>query len=89
MPIVEAGLADVTAAGLRTVASSSHRGQSHTSFDWRGRLAIVAGSESHGLPDDVAVDEWVRIEHAGRAESLNVAMAVAVLSFAAAGARHP
>ena len=89
VPVVEAALADVTAAGLRTVASSSHRGRSHTSFDWRGRLAIVAGSEAHGLPDDVAVDEWVRIEHAGRAESLNVAMAVAVLSFAAAGARHP
>ena len=45
----------------------------------RGRLvrpvAIVAGSEAHGLADDAPVDEWVRIEHRGRAESLNVAMA--------------
>lgn len=87
LPVVEAGLADVAAAGLRTVATSSHRGIPHTAADWSGRLAIVAGSEAHGLPDDVAVDDWVRIEHAGRAESLNVAMAVAIVCFEAARAR--
>ena len=51
------------------------------------------GSEAHGLPDDAPVDEWVRIAHAGRAESLNVAMAATVLCFEAAAARaltrHP
>ncbi len=87
VPIVEASLADVAAAGLRTIATSSHRGVSHTTADWSGRIAIVAGSEAHGLPDDVVVDDWVRIEHAGRAESLNVAMAVAVVCFEAARAR--
>jgi TrmH family RNA methyltransferase len=49
-------------------------------------VAIVAGGEAGGLEDDLPVDEWVRIEHHGRAESLNVAMAVTVLCFEAA--RH-
>ena len=51
-------------------------------------MAIVAGSEAHGLPDDAPVDQWVRIEHHGRAESLNVAMATTVLCFEAARARR-
>ena len=72
-------------------ASSARRrtsGAAHTDADWTGRLAIVAGSEAHGLADDAPVDEWVRIEHHGRAESLNVAMATTVLCFEAA-ARPP
>jgi TrmH family RNA methyltransferase len=86
VPVITATLEDVRAAGLRLVGTSSHRGRPHTELDWTGRLAIVAGSEAHGLADDAAVDEWVRIEHRGRAESLNVAMAVTVLCFEAA--RH-
>ena len=42
--------------------------------------ALVLGSEAHGLPVGVPVDGIVSIPHAGRAESLNVAMAAAVLS---------
>jgi tRNA G18 (ribose-2'-O)-methylase SpoU len=41
----------------------------------------VLGSEAHGLPAGVPVDGVVSIPHAGRAESLNVAMAAAVLCF--------
>jgi TrmH family RNA methyltransferase len=51
-------------------------------------VAIVLGGEAHGLPDDTPVDGWVRIEHRGRAESLNVAMAATVLCFEAARSRH-
>jgi RNA methyltransferase, TrmH family len=50
-------------------------------------LALVLGSEAHGVPDDVPIDRVVTIPHAGRAESLNVAMAAAVLSFEAARQR--
>ena len=67
------------AAGLRLVGTSSHRGAAHTDADWTGRVAIVLGSEAHGLADDTPVDEWVRIDHVGRAESLNVAMAATVV----------
>jgi TrmH family RNA methyltransferase len=87
VPVVTAGLDDVRAAGLRLVGTSSHLGSPHTAVDWSGRLAIVLGSEAHGLADDAPVDEWVRIEHRGRAESLNVAMAATLLVFAAAERR--
>jgi TrmH family RNA methyltransferase len=86
VPVVAADLRAVRNAGLRLVGTSSHRGTPHTDADWSGRVAIVAGSEAHGI-EDAPVDEWVRIEHRGRAESLNVAMAVTVLCFAAAAAR--
>jgi TrmH family RNA methyltransferase len=50
--------------------------------------AIVVGSESQGLPEDLALDGLVSIPHAGRAESLNVAMAATVLCFEAARRRR-
>lgn len=87
VPVIAAALGDLRAAGLRLVGTSSHRGVPHTATDWSGRLAIVAGSEAQGLPDDAPVDHWVRIIHHGRAESLNVAMATTVLCFRAADAR--
>jgi TrmH family RNA methyltransferase len=86
VPVVAADLAAVSAAGLRLVASSSHRGRRHDEFDWSGRIALVAGNEAAGIDDEAGVDDWVRIEHLGRAESLNVAMATTVLCFEAA--RH-
>ena len=88
VPVVRATVADVRAAGLRIVGTSSHRGTTHTAADWSGRLAIVVGSEPHGVGADAEVDEWVRIEHRGRAESLNVAMATTVICFEAARARR-
>ena len=63
-----------------------HLGEPHVSADWTGRLAVIMGSEAHGLAEDAPVDTWVRIEHQGRAESLNVAMAATLLVFEAA--RH-
>jgi TrmH family RNA methyltransferase len=86
VPVLATPLDAVGRAGLRVVGTSSHRGTAHTEADWSGRVAILAGGEARGLPDDADVDEWVRIEHHGRAESLNVAMAVTVLCFEAA--RH-
>lgn len=87
VPVVPASLADVRGAGLRLVGTSSHRGTRHIDADWTGRVAIVLGSEASGLPEDAPVDEWVRIDHRGRAESLNVAMAATVLCFEAARGR--
>jgi TrmH family RNA methyltransferase len=87
VPVVVATLDDVKAAGLRVVGTSSHTGERHTDADWSGRVAIVLGSEAHGLAEAARVDEWVRIEHQGRAESLNVAMAATLLVFAAAECR--
>lgn len=88
VPVIEASLDEVRAAGLRLIGTSSHHGASHDRADWSGRIALIAGNEAHGLPDDAPVDEWVRIDHTGRAESLNVAMATTVLAFTAMTARR-
>jgi RNA methyltransferase, TrmH family len=88
VPVLATDLAAVRQAGLRLVGTSSHRGTPHVEADWSGRLAIVAGSESHGVDEDASIDEWVQIEHRGRAESLNVAMAVTVLCFEAVNRRR-
>jgi RNA methyltransferase, TrmH family len=88
VPVVTpVALDDVRRAGLRLVGTSSHRGTPHSEHDWTGRVAIVLGSEAHGLAVAAAVDDWVRIGHFGRAESINVAMAATVLCFEAARAR--
>ena len=60
----------------------------HTEIHRSGRLAIVLGNEAHGVAEDALVDRWVRIEHRGRTESLNVAMAATLLVFEAARQRH-
>jgi TrmH family RNA methyltransferase len=87
VPVLAASLDEVRATGLTLVGTSSHQGDAHTDADWSGRIAIVLGSEAHGLPDDAPIDRWVRIEHQGRAESLNVAMAATILVFEANRAR--
>lgn len=81
VPVVVADVGAVAAAGLRLIGTSSHRGSPSELADWSGRVAIVLGNEAHGLPSDVAVDEWVTVVHRGRAESLNVAMAGTVVLF--------
>ena len=87
VPVIAATLDEVRAAGFAVVGTSSHLGERHVDADWSGRVAIVLGNEAHGLPDDTDVDRWVRIEHRGRAESLNVAMAATLLVFEAARGR--
>jgi TrmH family RNA methyltransferase len=82
VPVVDvATLDEVHEAGLRVVGTSSHRGSPHSDVDWSGRVAVVVGNEAHGVADDAPVDAWATIRHRGRAESLNVAMATAVLCF--------
>lgn len=53
-------------------------------------VALLFGSEAHGLPDEALdlVDDVVSIPRYGRAESLNLAAAVAVASYAAARVVH-
>ena len=69
--------------GVRTAATVLHDGEPYDTVDLTGPVAIVLGSEAHGLPAHVvaAVDERVTIPMEGRSESLNVAMAGSVLCF--------
>jgi TrmH family RNA methyltransferase len=70
-------------AGVTRVATVVRGGTPYDAADLTGPLALVLGSEAHGLPAalDQAVDERLTIPMAGRSESLNVAMAGSVLCF--------
>jgi TrmH family RNA methyltransferase len=72
-------------AGVRTAATVVRGGRAYDTVDLTGPLALLVGSEAHGLPAEVvaAVDEPLTIPMAGRSESLNVAMAGAVVCFEA------
>ncbi len=75
--------------GVRRFGTEAGRGTPYHQVDFETPTALVVGNEAHGLPDSLAggIDEWVTIPMAGRAESLNVGMATAVLCFEAARQR--
>lgn len=90
--VVDVPLAEVTrATPRRSWGTTSHPeavgAVAHLAADLRSPCALVLGNEAHGLADDAPVDAWVTIPHAGRAESLNVAMAATVLAFEVARQR--
>ncbi|WP_195210616.1 TrmH family RNA methyltransferase [Actinomarinicola tropica] len=72
-------------AGVRRLATVVEAGRPSEDADLAGTVALVLGGEAHGLPADVvaACDDRITIPMEGRAESLNVAMAGAVLAFEA------
>ena len=85
-------LDEVKALGYRVLATSSHEqagSQNLHEADLSGAVCVVLGSEAHGVSAEHAssVDGWIRIDHAGRAESLNVAMAATIISYEMARAR--
>lgn len=71
--------------GVTTAATVVRGGTAYDAADLTGPLALVVGSEAHGLPGDLVqrVDLPLSIPMAGRAESLNVAMAGSILCFEA------
>jgi TrmH family RNA methyltransferase len=91
VPVVTAEIDDVVAAGLEVFGTTSHGfpGRTvvpYTDADLTGRIAVVMGNDAAGLPDewddtDGPVRSWITIPHAGRSESLNVAMATTVIVF--------
>lgn len=79
---------DLPGLGLPLIGTSSHHGVAYHACDLTRGVALVVGSEAHGVGADVPVDEWVTIPHVGRSESLNVAMAATVLCFEVARQRR-
>jgi TrmH family RNA methyltransferase len=69
--------------GVRRAAAVVDDGRPYDEVDLTGPIALVVGSEAHGLPASVleAVDDRLTIPMVGRSESLNVAMAGSVLCF--------
>lgn len=93
LPIVEGDLSELLPRagkqGIRLVGTSLQAEQSCYGYDWKGPTWLLMGNESNGLSAEVLalVDESVIIPMAGKAESLNVAMATTVLLFEAARQR--
>lgn len=65
-------------------AADGHEVADHTDVDLASPVMLVLGNEAAGLSADAAVQHWITVPHAGRAESLNVAMAATLLVFEAA-----
>jgi TrmH family RNA methyltransferase len=71
--------------GLRLVGADPHAPATLDQAPLGDPVALVLGNEAHGLPAEVAadLDLAVRVPLAGRAESLNLAAAAAVLLYEA------
>jgi TrmH family RNA methyltransferase len=87
-PAVLAG--QLSAAGLRTLATVVHGGADYTGLDWSTPSAVFMGNESAGLPAALcaSLDGSLGIPMDGRAESLNVGVAAAVVCFEASRQRR-
>ncbi|HEX4356772.1 MAG TPA: RNA methyltransferase [Pseudonocardia sp.] len=73
------------AGGVRVVATSGYAERAHWSLTYRPPLAVLVGSEGEGLPAELLAeaDETVRIPMVGTAESLNLAVAAALMLYEA------
>jgi TrmH family RNA methyltransferase len=81
----DGALSCIRKAGGRVVAAVPRDGRNPDAVSWRGRVALLIGGEGSGLSDaDVRrADELVTIPMAEPVESLNVAVAGAILVYAA------
>jgi RNA methyltransferase, TrmH family len=81
----EALLACARKFGVRAVASVPRGGASPEAVNWRGRVLIFVGGEGPGLTSEViaACDDRVTIPMQPPVESLNVAVAAALLVYEA------
>ena len=80
----EAVLEALRAEGAAVVAADPRDGARHDAgvlAAGKRAVALVLGSESHGLDPSLPIDHRVRIPMAGSIESLNVAMAATLLAF--------
>jgi TrmH family RNA methyltransferase len=88
-PTVAAGLAE---AGFRTLATTARAGEDYAALDWSVPTAVFFGNEAAGLDAGIAAatSGALAIPMEGKAESLNVGVACAVVCFEALRQRrHP
>lgn len=88
MPVARVPDADAFfgwAAGnnVEVVATSGYAGTEHWSAPYRTPTAVLLGSEGDGLPDEIIerADRTVRIPMVGTPESLNLAVAAALMLY--------
>ncbi len=82
---------ELSARGFRFVVADARGTRDFRDEPWKGRVALVIGSEAHGVSDEFVRRSRarVRIPLAGGVESLNAAAAAAVLLAEAARKRSP
>jgi TrmH family RNA methyltransferase len=81
-------LAALAGEGAGRIALTAGAPDPYDAVDLTGPVALVLGSEAHGLPEGLEVDRSVSIPMAGAIESLNVATAGAIVCFEAARQRR-
>jgi TrmH family RNA methyltransferase len=71
------------AQSVMLVGTSDHASVDYQAIQYRRPLALLMGSERHGLSDEMmaACDEIARIPMTGRSDSLNLAVATAVMLY--------
>jgi TrmH family RNA methyltransferase len=75
---------------IRLVVTTPETTARHTDISYAGRVAVVVGAEKHGASVELlaAADARVRIPMRGKANSLNVAAAAAIVLFEAVRQRE-
>jgi TrmH family RNA methyltransferase len=76
--------------GIQTICADAHAARSYTQFDWTNPCALLVGPEADGFtPSELALtDDAVKIPMRESVESLNVAVATAVVLYEAARQRN-
>lgn len=71
--------------GFKIYATSAKGKSDHFEADFRGKVALLLGSEADGLSSILkeSADELIRIPMAGKSSSLNVAMSASILMYEA------
>jgi len=74
---------ELKARGVKMFGTSSHQGKTLPHADLSGKLALVIGNEGKGLPASItsAMDMMVSIPQSSHVESLNAAVATAVVLY--------
>jgi TrmH family RNA methyltransferase len=76
--------------GIRTICADTRATREHTDYDWKIPRALIVGAEASGLDDDeiALADDALRIPMRAPVESLNVAVAAAIVLYEAARQRQ-
>ena len=84
-PDAAAFLQNLRQSDRQVIATASNRGNPYYEFSYGNGAVILMGNETHGLPEAIksCVTDWVHIPLSGGTESLNVAMAAAIICFEA------
>jgi len=87
---VSVGLDAIAQLGVTRYGTRMENATPCDQADLTGPVALVLGSEAHGLGDahDEGIDQWLSVPMPGETESLNVAMAGTILSYEVARQRR-